>query len=507
MRSNSHFDMPAEAHAAVPALKEAASDLGVTSEDFKGMNGPTAMKRVVNHAIDINEARNVEAINPVRSLPADVSKSPELTELLGKKNPTVGDVDAFRLEANKKLSKSGYYGQSPSQQYSAGPDLAKLETAAGQARDIVYNNVEQHTGVDIRPQKGVESSLIKLNDVTNSTNNTLAQQEAKYQNTPTAQRVLGSVKRLAAIKANPTNAFEAGMTSPTDEFNSNMQKVFSDVKPAPGSVMKNNKLVIPAGQTGPVSFPKNDLNLTPPNTVGPHPLFPEQGMAPGAKQTPLNFSPEAHPPGPTQLPASPLERMKQLAAAPGEGRTTMSTTEFNDALKNNRSMRTPFDYTEGARQTANAPGSEAAQRGRAAEIAKKYPAQSINPIRDPFAAPARAAEAPVSHNMIMDAEGKPDRLEIMKGDQPLGHLKIEEQIPGTWTVTDATVNQPGKGYGSGAYKQLISEAQKAGVKTIESDISNTSKAAGVWKSLQREFPKAVTEENGQYSMNVTGLKK
>jgi hypothetical protein len=99
-------------------------------------------------------------------------------------------------------------------------------------------------------------------------------------------------------------------------------------------------------------------------------------------------------------------------------RTTMSATEFNDALKNNRSMRTPFDYTEGARQTANDLGSEAAQRGRAAEIAKKYPVQSINPIRDPFAAPARAAEAPVSHNMIMDAEGKPDHLEIMKGDQP-----------------------------------------------------------------------------------------
>jgi len=75
-------------------------------------------------------------------------------------------------------------------------------------------------------------------------------------------------------------------------------------------------------------------------------------------------------------------------------RTTMNATEFDDALKNNRSMRTPFDYTEGARQTANDLGSEAAQRGRAAEIAKKYPAQSINPIRDPFAAPARAAEAP-----------------------------------------------------------------------------------------------------------------
>jgi hypothetical protein len=515
MRSNSHFDMPAEAHAAVPALKEAASDLGVTSEDFKGMNGPTAMKRVVNHAIDINEARNVEAINPVRSLPADVSKSPELTELLGKKNPTVGDVDAFRLEANKKLSKSGYYGQSPSQQYSAGPDLAKLETAAGQARDIVYNNVEQRTGVDIRPQKGVESSLIKLNDVTNSTNNTLAQQEAKYQNTPTAQRVLGSVKRLAAIKANPTNAFEAGVSSPTDEFNSNMQKVFGDVKSAPGSVMKNGKLVVPAGQTGAVNLPKFNLNLQ--GTPAPEPasqlplnltpgehgfnLEPPPGQTPpapasqyglpgiGPRGLDLNVPPQPTlaPPGPTQLPASPLENMKQLAA--GNAPTAPELPErFRNAVPELRDA-------------------DAAQRGRAAEIAKKYPAQSINPIRDPFAAPARAAEAPVSHNMIMDAEGKPDRLEIMKGDQPLGHLKIEEQIPGTWTVTDATVNQPGKGYGGGAYRQLISEAQKAGIKTIESDISNTSKAAGVWKSLQREFPKAVTEENGQYSMDVTRLKK
>ena len=246
----------------------------------------------------------------------------------------------------------------------------------------------------------------------------------------------------------------------------------------------------------PPPVPSEPVSAVVPQPSVPAPLAP--AVAP---------QPTVVPPGPTQLPASPLENMKQLAAAPGEGRTTMSATEFTDALKNNRSMRTPFDYTEGARQTANAPGSEAAQRGRAAETAKKYPAQSINPIRDPFAAPARAAEAPVSHNMITDAEGKPDRLEIMKGDQPLGHLKIEEQIPGTWTVKDATVNQPGKGYGSGAYKQLISEAQKAGIKTIESDISNASKAAGVWKSLQREFPKAVTEENGQYSMDVTRLKK
>ena len=188
-------------------------------------------------------------------------------------------------------------------------------------------------------------------------------------------------------------------------------------------------------------------------------------------------------------------------------RSTMSANELEAAIKNRGKIRTPFDYTEDARQTMlrdqNTLGSEEAQRGRAAEVAQKYPGQRINPIRDPFAAP----EQPVTHNMITDASGKPDRLEIMKGNQPLGHLKIEEQIPGTWTVKDAVVNQPGKGYGSSAYKQLISEAQKAGVKTIESDISNTSGGAKTWKSLQREFPNAVTEENGQYSMDTTKLKK
>ena len=492
MRSNSHFDMPAEAARAVPAMKEAASDLGVNPDkDFKGMNGPVLTKRIIEHAIDINEARNKASIDPVRSQPADVSKTPELAELLGKKNPTVGDVDAFRLEANKKLSKSGYYGQSPSQQYSAGPDLAKLETAAGQARDTVYDSVQQHTGVDLRPQKAVEAALIKTNDVANSTNNTLAQQEAKYQSTPMSKRIAGSIKRIVSIKANPTNAFEAGVSSPTDEFNSNMQKVFQGGASSPGSVMKNGKLVNPPGQTGPVNFPQYNLNLT--GTPPPAP----------ATQNLLNFSQEAHPeetPGAVRNNIPAVDRR-------AVDRSTMSANELEAAIKNRGKIRTPFDYTEDARQTMlrdqNTLGSEEAQRGRAAEVAQKYPGQRINPIRDPFAAP----EQPVTHNMITDASGKPDRLEIMKGNQPLGHLKIEEQIPGTWTVKDATVNQPGKGYGSSAYKQLISEAQKAGVKTIESDISNTSGAAKTWKSLQREFPNAVTEENGQYSMDTTKLKK
>ena len=389
MRSNSHFDMPAEAARAVPAMKEAASDLGVNPDkDFKGMNGPVLTKRIIEHAIDINEARNKASIDPVRSQPADVSKTPELAELLGKKNPTVGDVDAFRLEANKKLSKSGYYGQSPSQQYSAGPDLAKLETAAGQARDTVYDSVQQHTGVDLRPQKAVEAALIKTNDVANSTNNTLAQQEAKYQSTPMSKRIAGSIKRIVSIKANPTNAFEAGVSSPTDEFNSNMQKVFQGGTSSPGSVMKNGKLVNPPGQTGPVNFPQYNLNLTgtPPPAPAtqnllnfsqepaptPFNLTPPPGQTPPAPASQyglpgigrggldLNVPPQPTVPAPLASAAAPTTAEETPGAVRNNipavdrravDRSTMSANELEAAIKNRGKIRTPFDYTEGARQT------------------------------------------------------------------------------------------------------------------------------------------------------------
>jgi len=235
----------------------------------------------------------------------------------------------------------------------------------------------------------------------------------------------------------------------------------------------------------------------------PPPVPPEPVPTPGI---PRSLGAAAAAPAEAEVPGALRERVPGTDRRAVD-RSTMSANELEAAIKNRGKIRTPFDYTEDARQTMlrdqNTLGSEEAQRGRAAEVAQKYPGQRINPIRDPFAAP----EQPVTHNMITDASGKPDRLEIMKGNQPLGHLKIEEQIPGTWTVKDAVVNQPGKGYGSSAYKQLISEAQKAGVKTIESDISNTSGAAKTWRSLQREFPNAVTEENGQYSMDTTKLKK
>ena len=110
-------------------------------------------------------------------------------------------------------------------------------------------------------------------------------------------------------------------------------------------------------------------------------------------------------------------------------------------------------------------------------------------------------------NMFKDADGKPDRLEITAKGEPMGHLKIEEQVPGTWTIKDAAV-KPGaqrQGLGKAALEQTITEAKKAGAKAVESDVSQSSKANAMWDSVQRNHPEATTEENGQYSIELSKL--
>ena len=119
------------------------------------------------------------------------------------------------------------------------------------------------------------------------------------------------------------------------------------------------------------------------------------------------------------------------------------------------------------------------------------------------------AAAKPKFDMIKDADGKPDRLEITHNGEPKGHLKIEEQIPGTWTIKDAAV-KPGEqrqGLGKAAHLQAFEEARQAGAKTVESDVSNSSKENGVWESLKRDHPEAITEENGQYSVELSKLGK
>ena len=336
LRSNSRIDMPAEAHAAVPAMREAASDLGINPEkDFQGRNGPVATQRIIDHAIDINEARNKMYIDPIRGTevaPDFLAKNPDLAARFTpeqiKKGITYGDIDNERIQMNKELRRSGLYSQDLSKQYAT--QLESLERAAGQARDSVYGEVGKVTGKDLRASKQIESSLIKVADTAETTKNTLAQQEAKYQNTPMTQRVLGSVKRLVSIKANPTNAFEPGISSPTEEFNGNMGRAFQGVRAAPGSIMKNGKLTEagpavltpPPGQTPPAPNAQETLNMRP----GEHgfQLIPPAGQAPPAPAQQFGLPGIGRggadlnvPPQPT-LPANIRRSLGAAAAAPAQ---------------------------------------------------------------------------------------------------------------------------------------------------------------------------------------------
>ena len=123
--------------------------------------------------------------------------------------------------------------------------------------------------------------------------------------------------------------------------------------------------------------------------------------------------------------------------------------------------------------------------------------------------PVAGTKAKPDFDMIKDADGKPDRLEITHNGEPMGHLKIEEQVPGTWTIKDAAVKpgEQGKGFGKAAHLQAFDEALKAGAKTVESDVSNSSKENGVWESIKKDYPEAVTEENGQYSIDLDKMQE
>ncbi len=255
LRSNSRIDVPAEAHRAMPVLKEALADMtdkGVPSEAFEGRNGPATFQKTVDHAIDIQEARAKSVIDPIRKMQVDPSVLAENPELASRFSPqqikngvTYGDIDAERIAMNKQMRRANFYGQDLSKQYAAGDPLATIEDAVNQARSTVYDQAYKTTGVDLRPLKQQESALIKLGDVAETTKNTLSEQTAKQSAATPLQKLMGGVKRVVAIKANPTNAFEPGFTDPTSDFNRNMSRAFSDVKAAPGSVMKNGRLIEP----------------------------------------------------------------------------------------------------------------------------------------------------------------------------------------------------------------------------------------------------------------------
>jgi hypothetical protein len=397
LRSNARIDVPAVASDAHPAIAEGLADRGLSAADFKGRSGPLALQSGIDNALDIHEARAKAIIDPIRSQPVDpqeLAKNPELAARFTpeqlKKGVTFGDLDEQRLALNKALKRSGLYVRDPSAQYAAADPLADMDAAANQARQLVYDKAQAVTGVDVRPIKNTESNLIKLGDIAETTKNTLSAKAAQHEATPFGEKAWNSIKSLAAAKANPISSFfsyeKQGLASPLNEFNRNMQSAFGDVKAAPGSVLKNGRLIEPGpavltpppGQTPPEPNRQLPLTLdpeapgyelTPPAGKTPPEIQPRQQslpLAPGeaipGPQLKLQHPEGVTPPEPDRQ--EPLDftadKLKQAAAnaAQPERRAAsrpkpMNATELDAAMKNRKPINTPFDVTEGAMNTIN----------------------------------------------------------------------------------------------------------------------------------------------------------
>jgi hypothetical protein len=367
LRSNTKVDVPAEAKIAGQAIEEGLNDRGITTKTFDGRNGPAALQAGIDKALDIHEARAKTVIDPIRGevVPPEVlTKNPALAARFLDKdgnmrpNLTYGDFDAERIKINKELRTSNFYGKPPSAQYAVGDPLADLHDAGNQARDVVYNKVSDTTGYNLRPLKRIESSLIKLGDLAETTKNTLTSKEAQFNSASLGSKIHGSVKGLLAAKANPVNAFsipeEAGLRNPLNGFNRHMQKAFPDLQAAT------------ADRTLPLG--KFDLNMTPSGTMPPDAQRPLSFMdnpntnqsgpvAPGGVgDAPMDATgtPDALGKIKTAARSVPPKGSPGALAVPPKLRSILlDAVEQEEAIKNHRIIQTPFDDTEGAAQTIN----------------------------------------------------------------------------------------------------------------------------------------------------------
>lgn len=126
---------------------------------------------------------------------------------------------------------------------------------------------------------------------------------------------------------------------------------------------------------------------------------------------------------------------------------------------------------------------------------------------------AGLAQEPAKPTFELSANGEDESgnknhiLAINRDGDTVGHLNISQVTPDSWQVNDAVIRKgmTGQGLGKAGYEEAFRQAAQAGMKTVESDISMTSKAKGVWESLRRDHPDAITEENGQYTADVAKL--
>src|SRR5271166_627283 len=557
LRSASAYDLPAETSRAVPALKEAAADIGVRPNDWQGRNGLNLANRVADHAIDITEARAKSYIAPYRDqLVPNEQLSPELkaefTPEQLKNGVNVGDVEDKRLDLGKKLRTSNFYAKPPSAQYAAQDPAANWHAAANNARDIVYNAAEQTPGVDLRDLKQQEASLIKIKDVVNSTGKTLSQQLAKYESTGTLSKVIGQAKRAVAIKANPTNAFEPGLVDPTNDFNNSWKEVTNYPRTGAGTIMKNGKLLEP----GPAV-------LTPPpgKTPGPVGAQGELGLQPNAPHfeltPPAGTTPPAIQPRQSALPLTssyaPMGEHAGLTSnIPGEaipGRN-LNLTGGNGI---NTPMQNLLDFSKAAHpepiplpkslgaaaaapEPAGVPGPlrEAAglQERRAiprsmtmSQADLESAIKNRKPVSTPFDDTVGAREtmnrdlnmpkqSPVKLVPISERPGNEGSILSVKlrSGESAGEVALRPNADlgkGAWEVSTSYLKPEfrGKGFGSESYQQMVDYARQKGATALFSDDKVSPGAANVWESMAKKGQAVWDPVQNRYRINLKASSK
>lgn len=240
MKPVSGLDMPALASATIPSLQESFADLGANPAAFTGRAGTRLFKTVVQHAIDIHEDRAAQVMAPIIGQPTPqnlLANAPDLVEYLGGDPANINntDVNVARIELNKQLGRGNYFLKSPSKQLNAPESQIDALNAAGQARQILYGQAQDATGIDLNPTRQNEGRLINLNDSANATHNALSQEQARFETAGPLAKVGGLARSVMQAKTPLGAALQATerpttFVSPTENFNGVMRDIFRDVQ-------------------------------------------------------------------------------------------------------------------------------------------------------------------------------------------------------------------------------------------------------------------------------------
>ena len=242
MRSTPKVNVTTLAPDVLPALREAAGYLEVGPEHLQGARGVQIGQRLLEHALDVHESRFKQLIGPVQNeiIPkAALEKYPQLAEYVkaGDVPVTVTDIDKARtIKANQ------FYARGEAARQGASGALLDAKQISNQARNFLYQYIQDRTGVDPGPMKATESALLRLKPIMDKSVAQTLKDEADFQTSPPEARSSNVLRKLVtaarAAKGSPTAALDllsqtapkgGPPMSPAEMFNTRMRLALGNV--------------------------------------------------------------------------------------------------------------------------------------------------------------------------------------------------------------------------------------------------------------------------------------